>query len=87
MDTSKNLLPPDDLALVDGRVAEAVTGLKKSARYARAAEGTYPKPLPLSARCSRYRSGDLRRWLEDPFGWRPEMAIDHSRTRHAAMPS
>lgn len=69
-------LPADDLALVDGHVAEQVTGLKKSARWTKAQAGAYPKPLALSSRCSRYRAGDLRRWLQDPFGWNPSMAID-----------
>ena len=77
--SSKNfhpVLPADDLALVDGRVAEALTALKKSARWAKAAAGTFPKPLMLSSRCSRYRAGDLRRWLQTPLGWTQEMAID-----------
>ena len=81
--STKELLPADALALVDGAVAERVTGLKKSARYARAAAGKFPKVLALSARCSRYRAGDLRRWLEDPFGWTPDKAIDRPRTAGA----
>jgi predicted DNA-binding transcriptional regulator AlpA len=77
--TPETLLPADDLALVDGNIAERVTGLKKSARHMRAQAGTYPKPLQLSSRCSRYRVGDLRRWLQDPFGWQQSMAFDTSR--------
>ena len=72
-------LPADDLALVDGRTADQVTGLKKTTRYERAAAGKFPRPLALSARCSRYRAGDLRRWLEDPFGWTPDKAMDKPR--------
>lgn len=79
---TKELLPADDLALVPGDIAERVTGLKKSSRYARAAAGTYPKPLALSPRCSRYRAGDLRRWLQDPFNWQPSLAIDTQHSQH-----
>lgn len=69
-------LPVDDLALVDGSTADKVTGLRKTARYTRAAVGKFPRPLVLSPRCSRYRAGDLRRWLEDPLGWTPDKAMD-----------
>ncbi len=79
MEATKEVLPADDLALVDGQVAEQLTGLKRSARWARAAAGTYPKPLVLSSRCSRYRAGDLRRWLENPLAWNAAMAIDSRR--------
>jgi prophage regulatory protein len=75
-------LPGDDMALVTARLAEYTTGLKKSSRYARAAAGTYPKPVVLSPRCSRYRAGDLRRWLDDPMGWKPSMAMDAHRQVH-----
>ena len=73
------LLPGDDMALVTGDVAERATGLKKSSRYAKGAAGSYPKPIALSPRCSRYRAGDLRRWLEDPLGWNPAMSMDAQR--------
>jgi prophage regulatory protein len=76
MESKTELLPADDLALVPGDIAERFTGLKKSARYARAAAGTFPKPLALSSRCSRYRAGDLRRWSQDPWGWSHSMAMD-----------
>lgn len=77
MKNSPDGLLAHDLALVDGRTAERLTGLKKTARYERATKGTFPRVIALSARCSRYRVGDLMRWLRDPFGWTPEMAIDY----------
>lgn len=72
-------LPADDLALVDGKTVDRFTGLKRSARYERIAAGKFPRPLALTARCSRYRAGDIRRWLQDPLGWTPDCAIDKPR--------
>lgn len=69
-------LPADDLAFVSIEVVEAVAGYKTSAIYARAKARTFPAPLRLSYKCSRWRAGDIRRWLKDPHGWTPALAMD-----------
>lgn len=69
-------LPADDLALVPITVVEAVVGYKTSAIYQRAKARTFPAPLRLSYKCSRWRAGDIRRWLKDPYGWTPALAMD-----------
>lgn len=68
---------PDD-ALVDKHVARDVTGLGDTERYERIRKGMYPAPVLLGPRCSRYRVGDLRRWLADPLNWRAGTASDHT---------
>lgn len=69
-------LPADDFAFVRREVGQAVAGIGSSAAHAWALQGKFPKPVRLSYRCSRYRAGDLRLWLSDPKGWRPELALD-----------
>lgn len=69
-------LPTDDFALVPITAVETVVGYKNSAIYARVRTGTFPAPLRLSYKCSRWRAGDIRRWLKDPYGWTPALAMD-----------
>ncbi len=59
---------PDD-ALVDKRVRRALCGLGDSYVYELIADGRFPAPVKLTSRCSRWRMGDLRRWLADPVGY------------------
>ncbi len=77
--TAGPVLPADDMALVPIELTAAVSGIKRTAIYARGKLGAFPTPLRLSYRCSRWRAGDIRRWLHDPFGWAPSMAIDARR--------
>jgi len=60
---------PDD-ALVAKDIRRAVTGLGDSQTYELIKARRFPAPLKLGARCSRWRMGDLRRWLADPLGYR-----------------
>ena len=60
---------PDD-ALVDKSIRRAVTGLGDSQTYELIKKQRFPSPLKLGVRCSRWRMGDLRRWLADPLGYR-----------------
>lgn len=60
---------PDD-SLVDKYVRRAVTGLGDSQTYELIKAQRFPAPLRLGARCSRWRMGELRRWLADPLGYR-----------------
>lgn len=50
-------------ALLTGATVEALTGLKRSARHERVKAGTFPAPIRLSARCSRYKAGEIMAWL------------------------
>ncbi len=43
---------------------EVITGLKKSALYKRIAEGTFPRPIKLSARASAWPSDEIEAWQQ-----------------------
>ncbi len=55
---------PDSLMHID--TVCAVVGLKRTSIYDRMrdAERPFPQPIRLSARCSRWRSGDVTEWLK-----------------------
>ncbi len=42
-----------------------MTGLKKSALYQRISEKTFPCPIKLGARCSRWDSVAVQQWIEN----------------------
>jgi prophage regulatory protein len=52
-------------ALLRLSTVEAITGLGKSTIYAKlkANDGSFPQPIRLSARCTRFRAGDVQAWL------------------------
>lgn len=50
-------------ALLTPTTVEALTGLKRSSRHERAKAGTFPAPIRLSARCSRYKAAEINAWL------------------------
>ena len=41
---------------------EALTGLKKTSLYNGAHDGSFPKPIRISARCVAWRESDLVAW-------------------------
>jgi prophage regulatory protein len=43
----------------------AVTGLKRSAIYAKIAEGTFPKPIPLGVRAVGWLESDIETWQQE----------------------
>lgn len=53
-----------DAAYISVKVIAALTGNGVSTiwRYA-ATDPAFPKPTKLSARCTRFRAGDVRAWL------------------------
>ena len=57
-------------ALLRLRTVEAITGLSRSTIYAKlkANNGSFPKPLRLGARCTRFRAGDVQAWLAAQVG-------------------
>ncbi|MDM0007881.1 AlpA family phage regulatory protein [Variovorax sp. J22G73] len=50
--------------LLRASAVEELTGLKRSALYARIAAGTFPRQIVLSSRCARWRAGEVFDWLE-----------------------
>jgi prophage regulatory protein len=59
-------LPPglQDDALIDIRVVRAMVGFTSSPPiYDRVRKGTFPQPVRLSARCTRWKVSAVRAWL------------------------
>jgi prophage regulatory protein len=50
-------------ALLRLSTVEAITGLSRSTIYAKLALRSFPQPVRLSARCTRFRAGDVQVWL------------------------
>jgi prophage regulatory protein len=69
-------LPPDDYALVSIKQLPPLCGVGPAAIYKMTREGRFPAPRRVSDRCSRYRAGDIRRWLLDPRSWHAGLALD-----------
>jgi prophage regulatory protein len=44
---------------------KARTGLSKSLIYQKVAEGTFPRPVPLSKRCVGWQSGEIENWISE----------------------
>lgn len=51
-------------ALLRVRAVEALAGLTRSTIYSKVRAGTFPQPVKLGSRCTRWRSGDVNKWLE-----------------------
>lgn len=47
------------------RTVEAITGLGRSTIYAKlkAGDGSFPQPIRIGARCTRFRAADIQAWL------------------------
>lgn len=59
---------PFEVMAVDGALLKvstvgAVTGLSSSSIYRKLAAGEFPEPVRIGARCTRWRSADVRKWL------------------------
>jgi prophage regulatory protein len=46
----------------------AVTGLSASSVYRKVADRTFPSPIRLGARCTRFRSADVSAWVRAQGG-------------------
>ncbi|MDM0007875.1 AlpA family phage regulatory protein [Variovorax sp. J22G73] len=51
-------------ALLRCSYVTALTGLSRSTLYAKIAVGTFPEPVRLGPRCSRWRVRDVAAWLD-----------------------
>jgi prophage regulatory protein len=63
-------LPPEALLRLPEVIA--LVGLCRASIYARAAKRSFPPPIKLTAHASGWRLGDVRKWLADPTGWKPQ---------------
>lgn len=72
---SRNIstLPPEALLRLPEVVA--LVGLRRASIYARAAQGTFPRPIKLTAHASGWRLGDIRVWLANPTNWKSSEGI------------
>lgn len=59
-------LPPSlaESQLINIKTVAAATGYGRSAIYERVREGTFPKPIRLGQRCTRWRVADVQAWLD-----------------------
>ncbi|WP_066334706.1 helix-turn-helix transcriptional regulator [Azohydromonas lata] len=62
-----NALPADlaELALLDIKAVSALVGLKSTAIFERVRAGTFPEPVRMGARCTRWPAGKVRQWLRE----------------------
>lgn len=61
--THQNPQHSHDEALLKLQAVQSRTSLSKSTIYAKIKDGTFPEPVRLGARCSRWKSSDLNNWL------------------------
>ncbi|WP_082322116.1 helix-turn-helix transcriptional regulator [Variovorax paradoxus] len=58
-------LPTNSPALLRCPAVVALVGLSRSEIYRRMAAGTFPRPVKLGPRCSRWRAQEIGEWLEE----------------------
>ncbi len=58
-----DLLQMQDALLKISTVTQA-TGLSRASIYRRLAAGTFPAPVRLSTRCTRWQAADVRAWIQ-----------------------
>lgn len=65
---NKNTQPLDAINLPDALLkittVVQIVGLSTANIYRRIAAGTFPAPIKLTARCSRWKSEDIRAWIQ-----------------------
>lgn len=54
-----------DDALLKINEVSAATSLSAPTIYRRLRDGTFPAPIHLSRRCTRWRAGAVRRWIQE----------------------
>ena len=62
---SSSAIPADlaELALLDIKAVSALVGLKSSAIFGRVRAGTFPAPVRIGAKCTRWTAGSIKAWL------------------------
>jgi prophage regulatory protein len=54
----------DPDALLRRSAVEALSGYGRTSIASKVKDGSFPAPIKLNQRCSRWRAGDIRAWLE-----------------------
>ena len=57
-------LKSSDLALLSAKQLRVTLGISNATLYRWTAEGLFPSPIKLGARCSRWRTADVSDWIE-----------------------
>lgn len=83
--TLQSVAMNDPATLLHIATVSAAIGLGSTAIYDRIRAGTFPEPVRLSARCSRWRSRDVFAWLnaqsaERPCGSQSRVSSDDARS-------
>lgn len=65
---SQKVFPADDRLITDREIAHLL-GASRSWPWKLVRDGRFPKPIQLSAHCTRWRLSDVRAWMADPQGW------------------
>ena len=60
---------PDEAFITLGMVCD-ITGKRTTSVYDAIKRHTFPSPERFGSRCSRWRVGEIRRWLRDPFTYK-----------------
>ena len=51
-------------ALLQAPVVQTLLGIGKSTLFAMVREGRFPRPIKISARCTRWKAGEVTAWLK-----------------------
>jgi prophage regulatory protein len=46
------------------------TGLSRSTLYRKVNEGSFPRQIPISARCAGWRESHINEWMKNPIYYR-----------------
>lgn len=65
---------PDE-ALIEIVFVMDVTDKRKTSVYAGINAGTFPAPEKFGSRCTRWRVGDIRKWLASPNDYFAEVSL------------
>lgn len=55
---------------------EVRTGLARSTIYAKVADGTFPKPVPIGLRGKRWHDDEVEKWIERCIAERDQAAAE-----------
>jgi predicted DNA-binding transcriptional regulator AlpA len=59
---------PEDLKLLSAKDVTALLGVSESWLWAQLQKGVFPEPLRLGRRCTRWRTRDIRDYLDQRAG-------------------
>jgi len=65
---SQRTIQAEDRLITDKEVARLL-GASRSWPWKLVRDGKFPKPIKLSARCTRWRLSSVQAWMADPSAW------------------